>query len=1126
MNARTRAGYTVTRKDQFGGLVTNGTTTVYLYTNSSSTNAKFYNDSLAGSQITSATISPGQSAAAFWYYDDTPGTATITASDNSSAPDGATGIADGTDTITVLPVATKFVIIQPANGTVDAAITVTVQAQKPDNSVDTNYQSDVTLNVSGSATGGGLVDIINGVGTKNISDTVTETVNLGLTDSQATGLDVASSKQVTFGVGALAQYTLNNPGSTGAGTRAAYTVTRKDQYGNLITSGTNTVYLYSNSSSTNKKFYDAASAGSIITSVTISGGQSSAGFWYYDDTLGSWTVTASDNATAPDGVIGVNDALDSITIMPGAVATFALSHPGTMTVGTRAAYTVTRRDVFGNLVTSGATSVYLYSSSVSTSSAFYLASSGGSPVTVVTINNTFSTANFWYTDGVAGTYTITASDNAVAPNGATGIADGTDNLTVSLAPIIATKFVILNPNPATVDAAATIMVQAQDNSGSLHTTFNGTVTLSTTGSATGGGMVTITNGVGTKNISDTRAESVTLTLSDTGSTGLDVSSSRTLTFALGALAQLSVTSPGDMAAGTRQALTLTRKDQFGNGVISGLTTSYLYSASTNVNMRFYDASSGGSSITSVNFAPGVSSTQVWYYDETSATTTVTISDNATAPDGLTGIADGSAFVHIVPDPVAKFILSSPGNMFVGTKIGYMASRQDAYGNNVYSGISLVYLYSNSTGVSKKFYDAATAGNIITTIPIDDSKTSASFWYYDIQPGTWNVTASDNVTAPDGATGIADGVDSLIVSLVPIVATNLVILSAGPSQIGSPVAVVIQAEDNSGNVQTDYNNSVTLGVSGSATGGRVVNIVNGTGVASVNDLTAETITLSLTDSSPTGLNVSSVQSLTFTTAPVLQPGFAGGGSPLNPGSPVIVGGVIFRGRAYPGAKLSILSLGAEATILTKSTVASTDGTFEIAFRGISTGARSYGLLVQDKTGGIAQTKLYDLTLLNSKDILEVNNILTSPTVGFARGTVTKGDRLTVVGYSTPGSTVNFLLDGQPTIEKAQAGTDGSYKVLLRTGDLALGSHTIKGKQTDSFGKTSDQSTQKIFSVSNLLVPQVDFNNDGKVNITDASVFLARFNSTDPKVRTLDDINGDKKVDVTDFSIFLRTLRLAF
>src|SRR5438046_8169223 len=100
--------------------------------------------------------------------------------------------------------ATKFVILNPADGRVDAPMTVTVQLQDQFGNVVTSgpdKDKDVTLNTTGSATGGGLVDIVNGVGTKSINDQVAQTVNLSLSDSQGTAFNVSSVQDVVFAHG-------------------------------------------------------------------------------------------------------------------------------------------------------------------------------------------------------------------------------------------------------------------------------------------------------------------------------------------------------------------------------------------------------------------------------------------------------------------------------------------------------------------------------------------------------------------------------------------------------------------------------------------------------------------------------------------------------------------------------------------------------------------------------------------------------------------------------------------------------------------------------------------------------------------------------------------------------------
>ncbi|MDD3531156.1 MAG: hypothetical protein PHV99_00985 [Candidatus Pacebacteria bacterium] len=1120
MYAKTRLGYTVSRFDSYGNAVGTGTTTVYLYTTSTGGTQKFYDDSLAGSVITSIAIGSGHSTANVWYYDETPGSYTITASDATPVADGATGITDATDAVTVMPVATKFVILPPTSGTVDAPITVTVQAQKPDTSVDTNYQSDVTLATTGSATGGGLVDIINGVGTLAISDTVAETAALSLSDSESTGLDVSSTQSLAFTGGVLAQFSLSNPSTLIAGERAAYTVTRKDQYGNVSSSATSTVYLYSSSTGSSKKFYDAATGGAVISSVQIVAGQSSASVWYYDTLPGSWSITASDNASAPDGTTGVNDAVQTLGVVAGPTAALSLNDPGDMTVDTRIGYTVTRKDQFNNLATSGSTNVYLYSNSVGTSSpAFYDAASLGNSITSLAIPDSASSASFWYEDPNLGTWNVTVSDATPTADGATGVADASDAVAVNAAPIVATRFVILPPVNGTVDAPITVTVQAQDGSGNVDTSYESDVTLSATGTVTGTGLVNIVNGVGTLPLSDTHAGTRTLSLADSQGTGLDVSSTQPLTFAPGAVAQFSLDNPGDSAAGVRIGYTVTRKDQYGNLVTTGATDAYLYSSSTGVNKKFYDSASGGSAITSLVISNGNSSGAFWAYDEKAGNWFITVSDNATAPDA-SGIADASDAIAVQPATVAKFLLNDPGNMTAGTRLGYTVTREDQYNNLVTTGVTLAYFYSSSTGTTTAFYAVAVGGAPTTFATINDGSSSGTFWYYDETPGTWLITASDNASAPDSA-GVQDAVDSVTVSAIPIVATRLVILPPASVQVGTPAIVTVEAQDENGNVDTTIVSGVTLRTDGSATGAGLVTMTNGVGTISLSDTVAETVTLSLSDTQSTGLDVSSTQSLLFSAIPVVPvTGVSGGGTGLEP-VPAITG-VQISGRAFPNASVQVLAVSPAGATLAGQATARANGSFSILLKGITVGIGSYGIVGVDDLGRTTQIKAFNANYTSSNALLALDTAL-SPTLGLVRPTVRQNDTVGFIGMAVPGYTVSAQVDGKAVSVTAKADADGAYKILYPTGSLSLGSHTVRVRQTSPSGVASDFAPQKVFTVTTLFTPQTDFNQDGVINVQDWSIFLSRWSSSNKATQLLDDLNGDGKVDVTDLSIFVRTLK---
>jgi len=96
--------------------------------------------------------------------------------------------------------ATRFVIVNPTDGTVGTPVPVTVQALDQFNNLATGESRDVTLLATGSATvaSGGLVNIAAGSGTVNVDDTVAETVTLTLSDTQSTGLNVSSQEDVIF----------------------------------------------------------------------------------------------------------------------------------------------------------------------------------------------------------------------------------------------------------------------------------------------------------------------------------------------------------------------------------------------------------------------------------------------------------------------------------------------------------------------------------------------------------------------------------------------------------------------------------------------------------------------------------------------------------------------------------------------------------------------------------------------------------------------------------------------------------------------------------------------------------------------------------------------------------------
>ncbi len=109
----------------------------------------------------------------------------------------------GNNKAIVIRGASMFVILNPSDTTTDSCATVTVNAQSPSGVIDPHYSTDVTLVADGNATGEGIVNINLGTGSLSLCNATAETVNLSLTDSQATGLAVTSTQNIIFSPGAL-----------------------------------------------------------------------------------------------------------------------------------------------------------------------------------------------------------------------------------------------------------------------------------------------------------------------------------------------------------------------------------------------------------------------------------------------------------------------------------------------------------------------------------------------------------------------------------------------------------------------------------------------------------------------------------------------------------------------------------------------------------------------------------------------------------------------------------------------------------------------------------------------------------------------------------------------------------
>jgi len=602
-----------------------------------------------------------------------------------------------------------------------------------------------------------------------------------------------------------------------------------------------------------------------------------------------------------------SSALDSATvtgsiILPGATSRLTLSTPDDITAGgARANYTLTRYDQFNNLITTSAETFYLYTTSIGANSGFYLASSGGSKVTSITLGVGSSSGAFYYYDEKAGAYTITASDNASSPDGSTGITDATDALNVKHDSPDHLKFTTTITPPSKAGAAFILPpIQAVDRFNNVAdnsygaTAYSGAKTLSYTLST---GLVNApnstvndswttnvtfdTNGTGTStttlNTTLYRAQAASITPSDSNLTGSNIAS-EVITVNPDIAVQLSFAQQPTASVltnsifATQPAVAI--KDTYGNQTADAYdirifassttgshpydftaTTGTLSSSHTNNTLAAtaglaefsgvqYDspatiylyAESPGHS----NFLPAFSSAVVV---ATAQTTTVEVSSSAVSNFNLIPTNDN---VLGNPFSVIGFKLSDKGIDGKHTLIDQIKIPVGGTGVHAANDIAGASLYKVIDSVKTKVADASAISNSYITFGLTtgaDNNSAAALYdldnaasmdfVVDIYMKPEKLLATDHQTytfginesniAVDGlqSSGMAansvPGVSTVIGTIKVDISKIEIVTSAGNASAtisaGSPLGALVRATDANKNIDLDYTGTHTLIFSG-------------------------------------------------------------------------------------------------------------------------------------------------------------------------------------------------------------------------------------------------------------------------------------------------------------------------
>jgi len=320
---------------------------------STSHSGKFSLSTSPWSDAVSLTISAGSNSVSFHYKDTIAGTPTITAAENPSE-----GWIDATQQETVNPAALEHFDFSPISSpqTSGVAFTITITSKDVYGNTVTSYTGSNTLSDSTGTIDPTATDVFSsGVWTGSATITkaqagviMTTTGNGKSGTSNSFDLNPASGNKLV--ITGYSSYVTAGSWTT------VYTVQRQDQYGNPVTSGSTTVNLASTSTGAAKKFAETL-GGLPVTSVTIPDGSSAEGFYYYDESAGTWTISVSAADLTGDS--------KPLTVNPSALASFTMNgYPSSTTAGQNFRsndVTVTAYDAYGNVKTDYTGQVYFTS---------------------------------------------------------------------------------------------------------------------------------------------------------------------------------------------------------------------------------------------------------------------------------------------------------------------------------------------------------------------------------------------------------------------------------------------------------------------------------------------------------------------------------------------------------------------------------------------------------------------------------------------------------------------------------------------------------------------------------------------------------------------------------------------
>jgi hypothetical protein len=468
-------------------------------------------------------------------------------------------------------------------------------------------------------------------------------------------------------------------------------------------------------------FYSDVGCLTSITSTSLAIGASTKTVYYKNNKAELITLSATDNAAwLTTGTYNTQTGPSQ----------FVITGTTPVKAGTCNQYTVTTKDAAGNVAGVLAAKTVNLTKGTSTTAAFYAAADttcSGAAITSLSFATNDTTKSFYMKDNKAETFTITASDGALA-NGTLSVTVGPDRLGLTTAASLRSGDCILvtittkDAQPAAASVLSSTTINLTDDSATGE--FYSSATCATVVTS-----ATIASGsTGTFYYKDDIKENVVITATDNAG----ALTSTTLNMSIGPRSY-NITGTSPVKAGTCNQYTVTTKDAAGNvaGVLSAKTVTLTKGTSTTA--TFYaaaDTTCSGAAITTLSFAINDSVKTFYMKDNKAETFTITASDAA--------LVNGTLSVAVSPDRLA---LTDTPPHYSGSCDLITITTKDAQPAtaSVLSSTTINLTDDTATG---EFYSNAGCTTVITSATIA-SGSSTTFYYKDTIKEAVVITATDN-----------------------------------------------------------------------------------------------------------------------------------------------------------------------------------------------------------------------------------------------------------------------------------------------------------------------------------------------------------------------------------------------